>query len=151
MNKVAPAPTDHRDRVTRIYTDCINQGRLELLPDLVSPDYVGPNGERGPDGFRQIIEGLRAGFPDIRFAIEDARADGDRVIIRWRWQGTHLGNFRGIAPSKKQVSSTGIVIYQLTADRIVKSWLETDRLGVLQQVGAIPEGLVPRPPPLGSE
>jgi hypothetical protein len=39
------------------------------------------------------------------------------------------------------------VIYQLADGKIVQVWLETDRLGVLQQIGVIPESLVPRPRP----
>jgi predicted ester cyclase len=143
-----PEPTSARNkqRIKKLYEDCINPGRLELLTELVSPDYVGLNGERGPAGFREVVEGLRAGFPDIHFTIEDLIAEEDRVAVRWRWTGAHRGTFRGIPPSQKHVTNTAIAIYRLRADGIVGAWLESDRLGVLQQVGVIPAGLVPGAP-----
>jgi len=74
---------------------------------------------------------------DVRFTIEDLIAEGDRVVVRWRWRATHAGTFNGHPATGKAVSNTGTVIYQLAGDKIVRAWLEADRLGVLQQIGAV--------------
>src|SRR4051794_20814589 len=68
--------------IRRLYDDCITSGRLELLPELIADDYIGPRGERGPEGFAGPLRGLRAGFPDIHFTVEDLIAQGDRVSVR---------------------------------------------------------------------
>jgi steroid delta-isomerase-like uncharacterized protein len=68
-------------------------------------------------------------------------AEGDRVTVRWTWNGTHTGTFNGIPPSHKQVSNDGTVIYQVKDGKIVRNWLLMDRLGVLQQIGLIPSDL----------
>lgn len=128
----------NREVARKIYEQCINQGRVELLDQLISDDYAGPDGARGPAAFRATVTGLRAGFPDIRFTIEDVFAEDDRVVVRWSWQGTHDGPFRGIAPTHKKITNTGIVIYELRDGKVVRNWLETDRLGALQQMGAAP-------------
>ena len=73
----------------------------------------------------------------MRFTIEDLIAEGDRVVVRWRWRATHAGTFNGHPATGKAVSNTGTVIYQLAGDKIVRAWLEADRLGVLQQIGAV--------------
>jgi predicted ester cyclase len=131
--------------IRRLYEDCINPGRLELLDELVSADYVGPRGERGAAGFATTISGLRAAFPDIHFTLDDlfaSDASADRVTVRWRWQATHAGTFQSPAGSfpatGKRLTNTGIAIYQLAGGKIVRAWLESDRLGALQQLGALP-------------
>lgn len=132
--------------VRALYEDCINEGRLERLPELIADDYVGPTGERGPGAFAKTAAILRSGMPDVRFTVEDLIADGDRVVVRWSWKGTHTGVFRGYAPTKKSITDTGIAIYRLRDGKAVEAWLETDRLGVLQQVGAVEPGIgAPRP------
>jgi predicted ester cyclase len=136
----------NKQTVRRLYEECINGRRLELLPTLVGDDFVGAGGERGASGLAGTIDELRTGFPDIRFSLEDLIAEGDRVTVRWTWEGTHKGPFRGIAPSLKPVTNAGIAIYQIRDDKIVRAWLQTDRLGVLQQIGVIPAGAVPGGP-----
>jgi predicted ester cyclase len=139
-------PEKNKQVVQRIYEVAINERRPELTAELVSPGYVGPQGERGPDGFNANVQSLLAGFPDIRFRIEDLLAEGDRVMVRWAWTGTHSGTFRGIAPTGRRVSTTGIVLYQLRDGKVVRNWLESDRLGVLQQLGIVPQTLGPAAP-----
>ena len=55
---------------------------VALLPTLVADDYVGPNGDRGPAGYEQIVTSLRAGFPDIHFTLDELLTDGDKVVVR---------------------------------------------------------------------
>jgi steroid delta-isomerase-like uncharacterized protein len=132
--------------VQRIYEIVINERRPELTAELVSPDYVGPQGERGPAGFNDNVQSLLAGFPDIRFSVEDLLVEGDRVVVRWAWTGTHSGAFRGIAATGRRVSTTGIVVYQLREGKVVRNWLENDRLGLLQQLGVVPQKFGPSAP-----
>lgn len=79
----------------------------------------------------------------LRFTLHDLVAERDLVALRWTWEATHTGTFRIWRPSGKRVTNSGIVIYQLEQGKVVRVWLETDRLGVLQQIGVIPAGLVP--------
>jgi steroid delta-isomerase-like uncharacterized protein len=127
----------NKQRARSIYDAVLTQGQTDLLQDLISPDFVGAHGETGPAGFATTIAGLRAAFPDIRYTVEDVVAEGDRVVLRWRWEGTHRAAFRGFAPTGKRVSDSGISIYQLRDGKIIRAWLETNRLGFLQQIGVI--------------
>lgn len=142
MKQTSPTETTrtlhHKDTARRLYEDAINGGRLDLLDELIAPDFEQPDGSYGPAAFRANVEALRAGFPDIRFTIEDVIAEADRVVVRWSWTATHAGTFRGIAPTHKRVTNTGIVIYAFRDGRITHNWLETDRLGALEQMGVRP-------------
>jgi predicted ester cyclase len=149
-SETMPLETPDRNKqvVRRIYEDGINRNKPELLPELISSDYEGAQGGRGPAGFGSNIDELRAGFPDVRFTLHDLVAEGDRVVVRWTWEATHTGTFRTWAPTGRRVTNSGIAIYQVEQGKVVRVWLETDRLGVLQQIGVIPPSLVPGPPPV---
>jgi predicted ester cyclase len=137
------SPDQNKRLVQTIYQDCINAGRLDLLDDLISIKFAGPNGQKGPSGFASGIQELQAGFPDIHFTLEDLVAEEDRVVVRWRWEGNHTGSFRGLPPMQKRVNNTGIVIYQIDHGKVIRAWVETDRLGALQQMGVVPTHFVP--------
>src|ERR1700722_20295643 len=123
--------------VNGLFAECLNEGDLSVADQLVSPDFTGPSG-KGPDAFKAMISPLRQGFPDLRFIIQDMLAEGSRVVVRWTSQGTHRGMFAGTAPSGRQVSNEGIGIYRVEDGKIVELWSQVDRLGVLQQIGAVP-------------
>jgi len=131
----------NKQAVRRIYDEAVNAGRIEVLSELVGAAFTGPDGARGPAAFAANVTALRAGFPDVRFTIEDAVAEGDRVAVRWTWKGTHTGTFRGFAASGKAVQDTGLVLYTLANGKVVAAIVETDRLGVLQQIGVVPADL----------
>jgi steroid delta-isomerase-like uncharacterized protein len=136
------ADTDaHKQAIRRIYDEAVNAGRTEVLANLISPEFTGPDGTRGPAAFAANVAALRAGFPDIRFAIEQVVAEGDRVAVRWTWKGTHTGTFRGFPASGKVVHDTGLVLYTFAGGQVVNATVETDRLGVLQQIGVVPADL----------
>jgi steroid delta-isomerase-like uncharacterized protein len=138
---VTQTPEKNKEAVRKLYEDFLNTGRLEQLDQVIAEDYVGINGQKGPAAFAETIKALRQGFPDIQWSIQDLVAAGDRVAVRWTWQGTHAGSFRGIPPSHKRVSDKAIAIYQFRDDKIVNAWIETDRLGFLQQIGVLPQDM----------
>jgi steroid delta-isomerase-like uncharacterized protein len=126
----------------RLYEQIINERRLELLPELVSAEYVGPRGEQGPEGFARTVSALATGIPDLRFEIESIVAGENTVAVRWRWSGHQTGVLFGIPASNKAVTNTGIALYDFDADgKVVRSAVETDRLGLLQQLGLVDASL----------
>jgi steroid delta-isomerase-like uncharacterized protein len=137
--------TVNKEIVRKIYEEAINRGRLDMLSELVAADYQGPDGAKGPAGFRATVERLRSGFPDIRFTIDQLIGEGEHVVVRWHWEATHDGPFAGIAPTHKHLTNSGIAIYELRNGRVARSFLETDRLGALQQLGVVPQQFGPRP------
>lgn len=128
----------NKELVRTLYEDCINKRNLDRLETLIAPDFEGARGERGPREFRVTIEAVLTGFPDVRFEIHDLFGEGDKVAARWTFRASHAGRFVGVSPSHVDVTQEGNVIYQIRDGRIVRAWLQADRLGVLQQIGAIP-------------
>jgi predicted ester cyclase len=71
--------------------------------------------------------------------VEDLIAEVDKVAYRITYRGTHRGDFMGIRPTGKQVSFTGIAIDRFKDGKFVESWFNLDALGLMQQLGAIPQ------------
>jgi predicted ester cyclase len=151
MTTAHPAQSESNARaaaVRRLYEQAINERRLELLSELVSPAYVGPRGEQGSEGFARTVRALTTGIPDLRFELETIVADSAAAAVRWRWSGHHTGPLFGMAASNKAVTNSGIALYYFDgAGKIVRSALETDRLGLLQQLGLVDPSLGAPPVP----
>jgi len=128
----------------RRYNDeVLNRGDLDLLAELVAPDYVdhmagGPE-LRGPEGLRRFIAAFLAAFPDARFTVHDRVVQGEKVAVRWSMRGTHRGAFNGIQPTGRTVTTTGLAIHRFVAGRLAESWEQFDALGLLQQLDTRPE------------
>jgi steroid delta-isomerase-like uncharacterized protein len=90
------------------------------------------------DGYQGFMSALLAAFPDSRFLVDDVIAEGDKVAVRHRLQGTHRAEFQGIPATGKQVEVGGIVIFRIENGAIVEAWLNADLMGMLQQLGAVP-------------
>ena len=117
-----------------------HQGDLERMDELFASDFVrhDPGRElRGPEENKQFIQSFRAAFPDAHFTVLDYVSEGDKVAVRYRFRGTHLGYFQGMQPTGKQVGYSGILIYRLADGKIIEQWTEIDLLGFLRQLGGI--------------
>ena len=134
--------------VTRFFIAFLNERNAAVADELVSPAVAGPAG-KGPEGYKAMIAPLVKGFPDLLFTIEEMIVEGSRVVVRWTSKGTHNGPFAGVAPTGRQVTNTGIAIYRVESGKIVENWSQLDRLGVLQQIGAVPP-IAPLVPPSGA-
>ena len=130
--------------IRRLYEEVYANWDFGVLDELIAGDFVGhgapPGTPPGPAGVRQFYAWLRAAFPDIRYSVEDLVAEGDKVVVRWRWRGTHQGEYYGIPPSGKPVTATGIAIYRIAGGKCVERWVGFNALGVLQQLGATIRG-----------
>jgi steroid delta-isomerase-like uncharacterized protein len=128
----------------RLVEEAFNEGKLEVVDELVASDFVNhdpssPEDLRGPEGLKAFIRSYRSAFPDIHVRIEDQIAQGDKVVSRWSGSGTQKGELLGMPASGKQARVTGITIDRLEGGKIIESWNNWDTLGMLQQLGAIPE------------
>ena len=120
-----------------------NEGNLDLVDEIfgryISHQSDGHTEERGPEDVKRFTGEFHQAFPDFRTVVEDQIAEGDKVVTRWRASGTHQGEFRGIAPTGKQITVTGIGIFRFSDEgKVVESWDNFDQLGMMQQLGAIP-------------
>lgn len=135
---------ENKALVRRFLDETWNKGNLDVIDELVAPDWVGhdptsPEGAQGPEGTRQFLEMYQSAFPDTQMTVEDQVAEGDKVATRWTARATHQGELMGIPPSGNRIEVTGISIDRIVDGKVVESWDNYDALGMMQQIGAIPE------------
>jgi steroid delta-isomerase-like uncharacterized protein len=126
-----------------IFERGVTLGEADAIADLTGEDFVdhdihvetGLSG--GPDDMRQAILDIRTGFPDVHVTVHQTVAEGDLVVTRNTWEGTHLGVFNGMAPTGRRIAIDGIVIWRIADGRIRERWATIDTLALLQQLGQL--------------
>jgi len=116
-----------------------NKRNLAALDELITADYFDPSLQvRGLEAYKQLLTMLLKGFPDWHETIEDIIAEGDKVWVRFKVTGTHTGEYRGLAPTGKKVTETGVLIWRIVDGKIVeKESAVYDELDFLKQLGVI--------------
>jgi len=117
-------------------TEVLNKGNLAAFDNYMSADVVFNNS----NGLKQQLasnQTLRNAFPDFQLVIEDQIAEGDKVVTRVTFQWTHRGQFRGPAPTGKEVRYSGIARDRIVDGKVVEMWHIADTLSLLQQIGAL--------------
>ena len=129
---------------SKIIQEIFNEGRFETVDELVAPGYVGHDSARpapiiGAGGVIESAAAYLGAFPDLQISIAEQIGEDDRVVTRWEASGTHEAESFGVAPTGKQVTVSGITIDRYVEGRLIESWTNWDTLGLLQQLGAIPD------------
>ena len=136
----------NKDVIKAFLEDVINQGRLERANDLVKEDFVEldplPGQVQGREGLKAVIHALRSAFPDMHWVVNEMVAEGQKVVTRFVWTGTHRGVFLGIPATGRSVEVKGVVIDRLQDGKMADSRILMDTIGLMQQLGVIPS-----PPP----
>lgn len=123
--------------IRSIYEDCLNKRDYNLSEKLIGDEYTGPTREKGNAGFLATVQPIIRAFPDIQWTVEDLFAEDDKVVVRWSWTGTHKEAFRNFPATGKAMTNHAIAIYQLKDGKVINAWMESDRLGFLQQLGIV--------------
>ena len=144
-----PGTAEENAAIGRLWTeDALDGHNLDLLDEFVAEDLVHHAGlfvdEIGREALKADLAALIEAFPDIRFTADVVVASADRAAVRWTGRGTHQGEFQGLAPTGLPVVFTGINVYRIACGQIVEGWSEPDALGLLQQLGVVPE-IAPSP------
>jgi steroid delta-isomerase-like uncharacterized protein len=126
----------------RFVAEVMNAGNLAAADEFIAPNLVVhnpvPGQTPGREGFKQTLATLRNAFPDLHFTIEDLLADGDKVMIRSTYQGTHRGELLGFPPTGKLVVVMGIDLLRVADGKIVEHWGTYDQMEMLHQLGVLP-------------
>ena len=126
----------------RWYEEGMNGHNLAVFDKLYAPDFVehmpvGPSAQSREEA-RQFLAGVFTALPDLRITIEEMIAEGDKVVARYTTTGTQTGDLMGIPATGKQIKTTFFDILRFKDGKIAEHWFESDRLGMMQQLGVIP-------------
>jgi predicted SnoaL-like aldol condensation-catalyzing enzyme len=128
--------TDHV-KLGHLFAEIVSGHDMSRFDEIVGPGYVNhsPFAEPGLEGVKKVFGAIIAGVPDLKVFVEDVfvSADGTRVVGRYRYEGTHTGNFLGYPFAMRSID-----IWRVEDGRFVEHWDELNTLDIFSQVGAVP-------------
>jgi steroid delta-isomerase-like uncharacterized protein len=135
---------DHVNRlVTRYFEEVWNQGRVDVLDELLTPDYRNhssslPDPRPGPADLKPIVAAMRVAIPNLHYDILDLVAAPDKAAIHTRLTGTHMRELFGIPATGRTIDVRQMQIEWIEHGRIAQHWRITDELSLLRQLGVLP-------------
>ncbi len=142
----AAGPTD-AETVVRGFLHDVRAGRdpaavTRYFAETVAAHQIQSEGvttvRRTPGEYAAHVREFLAIFGAYKFEIEDLIAAGDRVFVRWRQIGRHMGSIDGETPSGRTLVELTSAVYRVDGGRIVEYWIQTDRKGLELQLAAEP-------------
>jgi steroid delta-isomerase-like uncharacterized protein len=132
----------------RVYDEGLNQG-IFTVP--YTNDFIGHAGNGTFTRAASLAEakGWRQAFPDLKMNIDLILAEKDLVAVRWTATGTNSGTGNGLPATGKSVKVTGQATFRLVDGKIAEEWASGDSLGIMKQLGLLPQALGPSRKPAG--
>ncbi len=135
-------PTDNKAIARRMFEKVWNEGKLELLPELVTPTstLLDPNipvEGTGPEAVKGYARAIRTAFPDIVFTFTDQIAEGDKVVNVLKITATHEGEFMGIPPTHKKSTVYGMVFQTFVNGKVTEALCLWDALSFVKTAGVV--------------
>jgi len=126
--------------ISKFIEEAINKKNLAVIDSIVDVNFVEhlpfPGQGPGADGLKQVIGMMTTAFPDMHWTLEEQIAEGEKVVSRFTWTGSHEGEFMGILPTHKKVTVWGIVIDEISNEKFTASRILMDTTGLIQQLEA---------------
>lgn len=108
----------------RCFEEVWNKGDLSVIPEVISPDYVGnnvPEKITGLDGFEKMVKDVLAAIPDLHYSIDYVFGEGDKLAVHLTTTGTQTGKYGDIEPTGEPFNSMGLLINRYVDGKCVES------------------------------
>jgi predicted ester cyclase len=112
-------------------------GYLELYDEEIQLHGYSPE-PMGKVGVRRFYEGIFAAFDSPKLEFHETLWDGDACSIRFTMSGRHIGDFMGVPATGTEIALPGITLLHFRCDRVIERFSQSDMLGLLVQIGAVP-------------
>ena len=126
--------------INRFIEEALNKKNLAVLDQIVAEDFVEevpfPGQGPGRAGLRAVLQVFNTAFPDSHWAVDEQIAEGEKVVTRFTFSGTHRGEFLGIPATGRSVSVWGVVIDVVRNGIFTRSRILMDTVALLGQIGA---------------
>jgi predicted SnoaL-like aldol condensation-catalyzing enzyme len=132
--------------VERYFREVLDQKKIEVLPELLTPDVVLHRPGFDVVGLDAAIKRLRGVLQDysaFSSGLSGLMAEGDMVAVRISHRTrTRPHTFRGRAGDvnlarEQELNWTAIVQFRLKDGKIAEEWVMRDELGMLLQMGKV--------------
>jgi steroid delta-isomerase-like uncharacterized protein len=128
--------------VARKFLQMFALGDPSIADEIVAVDYLNhdaPDAIVGREGVKAFLNVFRNAMPDAEVELAYQVAEGDKVVSRYTWSGTHQGEIFGVSATGKHVSWTQTATFRIADGQIREAWSNWDQWGVMQQFGVVPK------------
>jgi steroid delta-isomerase-like uncharacterized protein len=151
--EAAPTATqaEENKRLVLHYIDEIfNKGNMDATyeawdPDIVFHSPIMDEPVRGIETLQEYVKDIRTAFDEFLFDVQEAVADGEIVAVRVIHRGVHNANYVGIPATGRRVAIPEIAWYRVRNQKVVEGRLMLNAFDVLNQLGILPKGDLPKP------
>ena len=133
----------HNKALISRWIEEVERGNVSYTGEVLAEDFVDhsllPGQRSDREGYMRGLSEDRDKFDDLEITIEDQIAEGDKVVTRYRWRGTHArGRFLGVQATGRKIEATAIGVHCIAGGKVEEEWSASDTLGMLRQLGAAP-------------
>ncbi len=110
----------------------------ELMADQVLVHQVISEEEstvlRTPTDYADHVKEMVEAYGDFSLEIQEFMVQGNKVYVRWKQVGTHVGEVDGFQPTSLPVIEIASAVYRIEEEKIVEYWIQIDRAGIEKQL-----------------
>ena len=127
--------------VRRFIEEVQNEKNWDTFDELNADDFVNLSAPPGVpsdrEGGKLFLGTFLNAFPDCHVTVVEMIAEGDRVVTKKTFTGTHTAELNGIPPTGKRVSIQYVDILRLRDGKIIEHWLSMDQMDFMHQLGVL--------------
>lgn len=133
---------DPKSVVRRFVEEYQSHGKEEVAKELLADNFVDHSPSPGlpPNrtGVLMLFAAFRAGIPDLHAVIHEQLLDGDKVITRKTFHGTHTAELFGAKPTGNKIAVDVIDIVRVENGKMTEHWNVVNQLQMMQGIGLFP-------------
>jgi predicted ester cyclase len=129
---------ENKKTLQRNFDEIWNKRNLSLIPELVSPDYVGTNVfgvSKGHDGYEQMVKNSTTTMPDLLYTVDEVVGEGDTLMAKITLTGTYTGKLGNLDISGKKIKGTTVLVNKYVDGKVKESTAYSNPLETLKQLG----------------
>jgi predicted ester cyclase len=115
---------ENKKSCQRCFDEIWNNGDLSVIPDLISPDYVGYSqgvATKGIENFEQNVKNYLTGMPDMHWTVDEMIGEGESLAVRLNLKGTMTGKIGDTEPTGAKVDITFVLINRYVDAKCVEA------------------------------
>ena len=129
---------ENKATLHRSFDEVWNNRNFSLIPELVSPDYVGTNVfgvVKGVEAYEQMVKSQTTNMPDLKYTVGDVVGEGDTLMAEITITGTYTGKLGGLDISGKKIKGKSVFVNKYVEGKVKESTVYSNPLETLKQLG----------------
>lgn len=132
---------ENEDAIRRFMTEIWSKGDMDTIDELIDPKFAFILAFTRTDtieGFKGMVNRNRAVFEGLTYVSNDIVADDTKAASWWTMTSKHIGTWRNVPASNKDVSIDGVTFFWFSPEgKLVKAVVENDVMGLMRQINGI--------------